>query len=140
VSYLLDTNILSELRKTQPDPHVATWFTAASAEDLYLSPLIIGEIRQGISRLEHRRDIAQAQRLEAWLNQLKRDYRTKILPLSLAVSEQWGRLNVPDPVPVVDGLLAATALVYDLTLVTRNTHHVARTGVKLLNPFEPPRP
>jgi len=97
VSYLLDTNILSELRKKQPDQNVATWFSNVAVEDLYLSPLIIGEVYQGIARLKHRNDLKQADMLEQWLNELLQSYKTKIVPLSLDVLEVWGTLNVPDP-------------------------------------------
>lgn len=135
MSYLLDTNILSELRKKQPDRNVAAWFSSVDVEDLYLSPLIIGEVYQGIARIKHRNDLKQADILEQWLNELLQNYRTKIIPLSLDVMEVWGTLNVPDPLPAVDGLLAATAIANDLTLVTRNTKDVTRIGVKLLNPF-----
>jgi predicted nucleic acid-binding protein len=135
VSYLLDTNILSELRKKEPNKNVAAWFLDVAVEELYLSPLIVGEIYQGIARLRHRNDEAQASQLEEWLNQLLRVYETRILPLNLDIMETWGTLNVPDPLPAVDGLLAATALVHDFTLLTRNTRDVKRTGAKLLNPF-----
>ncbi|HEX5415945.1 MAG TPA: type II toxin-antitoxin system VapC family toxin, partial [Chloroflexota bacterium] len=103
--------------------------------DLYLSVLVVGEIRQGIERLR-RRDPAQAGVFDAWLSQLQREYADHILPVSAGVAEEWGRLNVPDRLPVVDGLLAATAKVHGLTLVTRNIADVARTGVPLLNPFD----
>ena len=72
----------------------------------------------------------------AWLARLERDYADRILPITAEVAEEWGRFNVPDPVPVIDGLLAATARVHGLTLVTRNVGDLARTGVPLLNPFE----
>jgi len=96
--------------------------------------LVVGEIRQGIERLA-RRDLAQAEIFEQWLSRLVRDYGDRIVPITARVAEAWGRLNVPDPVPVVDGLMAATALVHDWTLVTRNADDVASTGVRLLDPF-----
>lgn len=95
---------------------------------------MVGEIRQGVERLR-RRDPNQAKVFDRWLAALRRDYGDRVLPITAAVAEEWGRLNAPDPLPVVDGLLAATAKVHDLTLVTRNTAQVERTGVRLLNPF-----
>lgn len=134
MSYLLDTNVLSELRKPKGDRNVKAWFETVAGNTLYLSVLVVGEIRQGIERLKPR-DPEQARVYEAWLETLKRDYQERVLEINGKVAETWGRLNAGDPVPVVDGLLAATALVYDLTLVTRNTADVERTGVSLLNPF-----
>ena len=134
--YLLDTNTVSEARKPRGNVHVKSWLAAASAGDLYLSALVIGEIRRGIERLR-RHDPAQAAVFEAWLAALLRDYADRILPVTAAIAEEWGRINVPDPVPAIDGLMAATAKVHNLTFVTRNTADVARTGVRLLNPFEP---
>ena len=103
-------------------------------DDLYLSVLVIGEIRQGIERLQ-RRDPIQAQAYERWLGALRTEYADRILPVTEEVAEEWGRLNAIDPLPVIDGLLAATAKVLGLTFVTRNTVDVARTGVALFNPF-----
>lgn len=134
MSYLLDTNVLSEIRKKSPDAHVAAWFGSVSASELFLSVLAVGEIRQGVSRLA-RRDPGQAEIFERWLEQLVRVYGDRIVPVTADIAQAWGRLNVPDPVPVVDGLIAATALVHGWTLVTRNTADVAGTGVRLLDPF-----
>ena len=105
--------------------------------DLYLSVLVVGEIRQGVERLR-RRAPAQAAVYENWLAMLRRGYADRIVPVTADIAEEWGRLNVPDPVSTVDGLMAATAKVMGLTLVTRNTADVARTGVRVLDPFEPP--
>ena len=134
MSFLLDTNVLSEIRKRSPDPNVAAWFASVRADDLFLSVLVVGEIRQGIERLA-RRDARQAAVYERWLDQLMGVYSDRIAPVTTEVAEIWGRLNVPDPLPVVDGLLAATALVHGWTMVTRNTADLAGTGVPLLNPF-----
>ncbi len=134
MSFLLDTNVLSEIRKRAPDPGVASWFGSVPADKLFLSVLVVGEIRQGIDRLA-RRDPAQAEIFERWLGQLVNGYADRVVPVTVPIAEAWGRLNVPDPVPVVDGLLAATALVHDWTLVTRNVSDVASTGVRLLDPF-----
>ena len=134
MSFLLDTNVLSEIRKKAPDRGVATWFDSVPADKLFLSVLVIGEIRQGVARLA-RRDPGQAGKFEYWLTQLADSYADRIIPVSIQIADAWGRLSVPDPVPVVDGLLAATALVHDWTLVTRNVTDVAPTGVRALNPF-----
>lgn len=135
MSFLLDTNVVSEIRKKAPNAGVQTWFASVPADGLYLSVLVVGEIRQGIERLV-RRDSAQAKIYEQWLAQLVDIYRDRIVPVTVDIADRWGHLNVPDPVPVVDGLLAATALVRDWTLVTRNGRDVASTGVRLLNPFD----
>ena len=134
MSFLLDTNVVSEIRKKAPDRGVATWFASVPADKLFLSVLVVGEIRQGITRLV-RRDPAQAEIFQRWLSQLVDGCGDRIVPITVRIAEAWGRLNVPDPVPVVDGLLAATALVHDWTLVTRNVNDVTSTGVRLLDPF-----
>jgi predicted nucleic acid-binding protein len=85
-----------------------------------------------------RRDKVAAASLEAWLTDLLVAHADRVLPITLPIAERWGQLSVPDPLPVVDGLLAATAIVHDLTLVTRNVKDVARTGVSLINPFDEP--
>jgi predicted nucleic acid-binding protein len=134
VSYLLDTNVVSELRKATPAATVASWFEAVAADELYLSVLVVGEIRQGIERLRSR-DVRQVQVFETWLAALKRDFADRILPVTAAVAEAWGRLNAPKPLPAVDGLLAATALAHGLTLVTREAERLTPTGIPLLNPW-----
>ena len=136
MSYLLDTTVVSEIRKKVPDPGVSAWLVSVPDDELFLSVLVVGEIRQGIERLA-RPDLVQAEVFELWLSQLVRDYGDRIVPITAPVAEAGGRLNVPDPVPVVDGLMAATALVHGWTLVTRNVDDVASTGVRLLDPFAP---
>jgi predicted nucleic acid-binding protein len=135
VSFLLDTNVVSEVPKSRADADVLAWMASVTAADLYLSVLVVGEIRRGVEGLR-RRDPAQAAVYDVWLTGLRRDYADRILPVTAEIAEEWGRLNVPDPIPTIDGLLAATAKVHGLTLVTRNTADVARTGVPLLNPFD----
>lgn len=136
MGYLIDTNVLAELRKRERgDERVRVWMKSVSAAELYLSVLVLGEVRAGIERLR-RRDATGAASLETWLLQVENGFGTRILPVSREVAETWGRMTVPDPLPVIDGLLAATAKVHSLTLVTRNTKDVVRTGVALLNPFE----
>lgn len=135
MGFLIDTNVLSELRKKErANPGVAQWFTHVDGEDLYLSVLVIGEIRNGIERLR-RRDLVAADRLETWLLAVQTKLTGRILPVTSSIADRWGRLAVPDPLPVVDALLAATALEHDLILVTRNERDVKRTGVRILNPF-----
>ena len=134
MSFLLDTNVVSEIRKQSPDPGVASWFASVPADRLFLSVLVVGEIRQGIERLA-RRDQAQAEVFERWLSQLVDTYADRLVPITERVAQTWGRLNVPDPLPVVDGLMAATALVHDWTLVTRNASDIRSIGVRLLDPF-----
>jgi toxin FitB len=135
VSWLLDTNVISEIRKgKRGDPGVARW-VAGRRDDAWLSVLTVGEIRRGIE-LKRRKDEAAARHLEIWLQGLLGSFESHILPIDDRVAEVWGRLNVPDPRPVVDTLLAATAIVHGLTLVTRNVDDVAGTGARVLNPFE----
>ncbi|MBC6447756.1 type II toxin-antitoxin system VapC family toxin [Actinokineospora xionganensis] len=133
--FLLDTNIVSEIGKKTPNSGVAAWFDAAPASDLFLSVLVIGEIGQGIERLV-RRDRAQATVFEQWLTQLVTVHAERIVPVTAEVADQWGHLNA-HRLPVVDGLLVATAMVHGWTLVTRNGVDVASTGVRLLDPFTP---
>jgi len=135
VTYLLDTNVLSELRKGRRcHPNVAAWFTEVADAHLFLSVLVIGEIRRGVEVIR-RRDTARATALDQWLTRLVRDHGERILPVDRAVAEQWGRLAATRTGSVVDSLLAATARVHGLTLVTRNVRDVQWTGVSCVNPF-----
>jgi predicted nucleic acid-binding protein len=135
VSVLIDTNVLSEVRKgDRCNARVKAWYGDVPDQDIFLSALTIGEIRRGVNNIA-RRDAKSGAALERWLRGLIQHFAERILPVDHAVAEEWGRMNVPDPLPVIDGLLAATARVHDLTLVTRSTRHVARTGVAYLNPF-----
>lgn len=136
MSFVLDTNVVSEARKgSRADTGVMSWLSSVAAEDLYLSVLVIGEIPQGIEKLR-RRDPVQAAHLEVWLSGLRRGYGDRILPIDIEIAEEWGRMNASDPISSRDGLMAATAKVRNMTFVTRNTSDVARTGVRLLNPFD----
>lgn len=134
MSYLLDTNVVSEVRRSRPDAAVVAWLRGLPPDTTYLSVLTLGQLRDGIERLR-RRDAGQAERLEIWLARLAGDYRDRVLPVTAGIAQEWGRMMVADPLPTVDGLLAATARVHGLTLVTRNTADVARAGVPVLNPF-----
>lgn len=135
MSYLLDTNVISELRKGErADANVAAWFADLADEEVFLSVLTIAEIRRGIESVR-RRDPDSAAALDRWLALLSEAHGDRILPIDRAIAEEWGRMNVPDPLPVIDGLLAATARVLGLTLATRNIVDVEGTGVELLDPF-----
>jgi predicted nucleic acid-binding protein len=134
VTYLVDTNVVSELRKRAPERAVASWRDSVTADELYSSVLVVGEIRQGIERLRSR-DGKQAADLERWLGKLKLEFEDRILPVTTAVAEAWGRIAAPKPLPAIDGLLAATALVHGLVLVTRDADRLEQTGIPVLNPW-----
>jgi len=130
--------VVSELRKgVRCHPGVAAWFEQVSPEEVFVSVLTVGEIRQGVEKLRRRETVA-ADVLETWLTELVAIHGDRILSIDQSVAEQWGRFNVPDRKAVVDGLLAATAKVHDLTLVTRNLKDVERTGVRCIDPFGSP--
>ena len=135
MSYLLDTNVISELRKGErANANVRAWFGGLDDKEIYLSVLTIGEIRRGVESVR-RRDPDSAAALDSWLARLDDAYGDRILAVDRTVAEEWGRMNVPDPLPVVDGLLAATARVAGLTFVTRNVADVKSSGVELFDPF-----
>ena len=135
VSYLVDTNVLAELRKgPRGNPRVRAWVAGLDQDAIFLSVLTIAEIRRGVENIR-RRDAAAAHALERWLRRVVDQHADRILPVTISIAEEWGRLNVPNPIPVTDGLLAATARLHDLTLATRNVRGVARTGVALFDPF-----
>lgn len=135
MAYLLDTNVISELHKRAPNVNVIGWYEGIASHDLFLSAITIGEIRLGIERLR-RKDVAQAEILERWLGMLRTIYRDRIVDVDADIAEEWGRLNAPDPLPVLDSLLAATASSRGWTLVTRNIKDFAHCGVAVLNPFD----
>ncbi|MEX2044951.1 MAG: type II toxin-antitoxin system VapC family toxin [Opitutus sp.] len=140
MGFLVDTNVLSELRKRQRcDPHVAEWLAGVAPDELFVSVLSIGEIRRGIELLRQR-DPASARALDKWLAGLEAHYSDRILPISPAITDRWGRLSPEQPLPVIDGLLAATGIEHKLTVVTRNTDDFLRSGVNTLNPFLPRSP
>lgn len=135
MGFLIDTNVLAELRKGQRgDPGVRAWFDGVDESSIHVSVIVLGEIRRG-TELLRRRDPAAAARLESWLLGLRESLGSRLLPVTGEIADRWGRLGIPDPIPVADGFLAATALVHDLTLVPRNIRDVERTGASLLNPF-----
>lgn len=137
MSFLLDTNVVSEIRRGR-DTNVAAWAGEVADADLYLSVLTLGEIRKGIERLRPR-DSAQAEVFAAWLERLREDFADRILSVDGTVAEVWGQLNAPAERKTVDSLIAATALVHDLTVVTRNTRDFEGCEVRLLNPWESQR-
>lgn len=135
MSYLLDTNVISELRKgKRADANVRAWFDGLADDEVFLSALTISEIRRGVEKVR-RRDPDSAVALDSWLARLGEAHRERILPVDRTIAEEWGRMNVPDPIPVVDGLLAATAKVAGLTFATRNVADVEGSGVELIDPF-----
>ena len=136
--YLIDTNVISEIRKGNAANSGVMAFLRHCAEQdvrVWLSVVTVGELRRGVDLVRQRGDLPQARRLEAWLETVLRDYHDCILPFDLDAALVWGWLRVPWPENVLDKQIAATALIHDLTVVTRNTDDFARTGVRLLNPF-----
>lgn len=138
--FLVDTNVVSELRKgPRADPGVVSFFQHCqlSGEPLYLSVITLGELRCGVERIRVRGDHMQAQRLESWLKQISKDFSASLLPIDAEIAEVWGRLRAPHHENAIDKLIAATALVRGLTVVTRNTKDFRSSGVPLLDPFQP---
>jgi predicted nucleic acid-binding protein len=135
--FLLDTNVISELVRTKPDSKVSSWITSVDEGLLYLSVLTFGEIRKGVALLK---PSSRRIGLEAWLDgDLTLRFAGRILPIDQPIADRWGFLAAQSEpqfrLPVIDGLLAATALHHNLTLVTRNTRHLASTSVPLFNPW-----
>jgi len=136
--YLVDTDVISEARKGEKgNPGVRQFFHDRERDNipLYLSAITIGELRQGVDGVRHRGDEPQARLLERWLNRVTSTFGDAILAFDEAAAEIWGRLRVPNPENPLDKQIAATALINDLTVVTRNTAHYVPTGARVLNPF-----
>ena len=135
MTYLLDTNVLSETRKRQPEAGVANWIAATPPDRLHVSVLTLGEIEQGIARVRGQGDQSQAAALERWLRDVQAGFEDRVLPVTLPVAAAWGRQQYTRPLPVIDALLAATARVHGLAVVTRNVKDFEVAGVQVLNPF-----
>ncbi|MCY1216590.1 Toxin FitB [compost metagenome] len=136
--YLIDTNVISETRKRErANPGVRAFFRQAAREGaaLYLSALTVGELQRGIALIRHRGDTAQAAVLEQWLATVLEDFGRQVLPVDADVAQVWGQLRAPRPEHALDKFIAATALIHDLTIVTRNVEDFRGTGAMLLNPF-----
>lgn len=137
--YLLDTNIISEMRKhDRANPGLIEFQQRLRTEDadVYLSVITVGELRRSVELIRHRGDQEPARILESWLEMLLVEYQEKILEFGTDEAQLWGRLRAPQPENTLDKQIAATALIYDLTLVTRNTKNFEGSGVKLLNLFQ----
>lgn len=136
MKYLLDTNIICETTKAKPHSGVTEFLKEIAPDDLYLSVLTFGEIRKGIEKLG--KSLDKRQKLQLWLeHDLTQYFNGRILPINLSTAEKWGFLlgNSRDPLPAIDSLIAATALSYNLILVTRNVNDFNRFNVELFNPY-----
>ena len=136
--YLVDTNVNSEVRKkSKANAGVRAFFKQAIAvvARLFISVVTVGELRRGVEAIRHRGDVRQANQLEKWLVALLTEYQDHMLDIDPDVAQLWGRLRVPHPENALDKQIAATALIYELTVVTRNHKDFVKTGVRVLNPF-----
>lgn len=136
--YLLDTNVISELRKARTDkchPAVTSWFEKSKTSELYLSTIVVFELKKGILLLQ-RKDRLQAEHINRWFeSHVLANFQGRILPVSTDIAMASAELHIPNPRPERDAFIGATALVHDMTLVTRNTKDFENTGVKLINPW-----
>ncbi|MDT7724999.1 MAG: toxin FitB [Actinomycetota bacterium] len=133
--FLLDTNIVSEARRRKQNPGFAAWWKEVPATRLYVSALTIGEIERGIEKLRSRGEGARVATLSEWVAGFSKQFADRILDVDVQVAAEWGRQNTGRKTPTIDGLIAATARVHDLTLVTRNLLDMEGTGARLHNPF-----
>ncbi len=133
--YLLDTNVISETRKTRADGGVVAFLSAAQAAGLFLSVLTLGELRKGVAA-RRRTDAFAADRIRAWVDGIETTFADRVLPIDAATARLWGEFSAQRSLPVIDTLIAATAISRGLTLVTRNTRDVESTGVPLINPWQ----
>lgn len=139
MNYILDTCVISELIKPKPSSKVIAWLRACQDENLFLSSLTVGEIQKGISKLP---DTPIRKKLQAWTDtELIQRFRGRIFAIDFKVAQKWGHIQATSEIagskmPVIDSLIAATGLVYDMTIVTRDTNGMEKSGVKLLNPWE----
>ena len=138
IMYLVDTNVISEARKrSKANKGVQDFFKLVTSErtPVFVSVVTVGELRRGMELIRHRGDTRQAARLEKWLEKLLVKYQDFILDFDKNIAQLWGRLRVPHPENALDKQIAATALIHDLTVVTRNHKDFTKTGVRTLNPF-----
>ncbi|MBL7495867.1 type II toxin-antitoxin system VapC family toxin [Frankia sp. CNm7] len=135
MSFLLDTNVVSETRKSRPDAGVVDWIGSVGADHLHLSVLTLGEIERGVAQLRRRGDDRQASSYAVWLASLTEAFAGRIVPVSLEIARRWGQTGGINPGSTVDALLSATAQAHGWTLVTRNVKDFASLDVPILNPF-----
>jgi predicted nucleic acid-binding protein len=136
--YLIDTNVISEARKgRKADAGVQAFFADAATNQtpVFLSVITLGELRRGVELIRRRGDALQARRLENWLHSIVKDFSSRVLDVDADVAQLWGKLCAPHSENAIDKLIAATALIHDLTVVTRNRRHFAATSVQILDPF-----
>lgn len=134
MTYLLDTNVLSETRKRQPAAGLTDWIAATPHDRMHVSVLSLGEIEQGIAKVRWRGDQFQAAALQRWLRDVQAGFGKRILPVTIPVALAWGRQQQAHPLPVIDALIAATARVHGMTVVTRNVKDFELAGVQVLDP------
>ena len=136
--YLVDTNVISEARKkSKANTGVRAFFKQAIEDEtlIFISVVTVGELRRGVESIRYRGDVRQANQLEKWLENLMAEYQDHILDINQDIAQLWGRLRAPHPENALDKQIAATALIYELTVVTRNHKDFVKTGVRVLNPF-----
>lgn len=131
--FLLDTNVIAETKRRSPHPNVMAWFDRVDAGAIFLSVWTLGEIAKGAELLAGR-DPKAAASLRSWLDGIRRSFGSRIVGIDGAIAETWGRISARRPLPVIDSLIAATAVVRDFTLVTRNVHDIPGTGARAVNP------
>jgi predicted nucleic acid-binding protein len=135
VHYLLDTNVISETRKIRADGGVMAFLSAADEAELYLSVLTLGELRKGVEA-KRRTDPHAADQLGAWVDGIETSFADRVLGIDITAARRWGELSAARSLPVIDTLIAATAISRNLTLITRNTRDVASTGVTIVDPWQ----
>jgi predicted nucleic acid-binding protein len=138
IMYLINTNVISEARKKSKANNGVRAFFKKIMEDkspVFISVVTVGELRRGVELIRYRGDLRQANQLEKWLGSLLAEYRDHILDINQDIAQLWGRLRAPHPENALDKQIAATALIYELTVVTRNHKDFVKTGVRVLNPF-----
>jgi toxin FitB len=134
VNFLIDTNVISEPRRPQPNAGVLNWFEGVDTLAVFISVLTVGELVRGVTKISSR-DRRAGRRLREWVDEVEAEYGPRIVSVDRAIAARWGEITAAHTLPMVDSLLAATALVHGMTLVTRNTRDMAATGVPLLNPW-----